>query len=239
TFGDVRGYLEVPRLIAFREGIGAELSEGVRSMARKYGGAEFAMHVKGLELPGYDPRGSWGMGLAYATSDRGGCHMRAWPVASEAFGDIDPFTSEGKAKLVIDGQHYNSVKFSLILCDFWGLSLETMAAALSAVTGDHYDASDMEAAGERIYNLSRTFNAREGFTAVDDSLPARLFSDPLPSGVTAGKVLPREEFDRMLAEYYRLRSWDENGIPSRAKLAELGLDLALLDDTEGVQAGTQ
>ena len=208
-------------MIACQEGIGKELSRGVRYLAKTYGGTEFAMEVKGLELPGYDPRGSWGMGLAYATSDRGGCHMRAWPIADEAYGDLDPFTIEGKAKLVIDGQHYNAVKFSLILCDFWALSLETMSEVISCVLGREVSVAELEKAGERIGNVARLFNVREGFKAADDSLPTRIFKDPLKSGTPAGRVLPREQFDSMLQEYYQLRGWDSNGVPTPGKLKEL------------------
>ena len=220
-FGDVKTYLRMPGLIARQEGIGKELSRGVRYLAKTYGGVEFAMEVKGLELPGYDPRGSWGMGLAYATSDRGGCHMRAWPIASEAFGNLDPFTIEGKAKLVIDGQHSNAIKFSLILCDFWGLSLQTMSEITSCVLNREVPIAELVKAGERIWNLARLFNVREGFRAMDDSLPKRIFTDRLKSGATAGQMLPRRQFDAMLREYYEIRHWDSDGIPEPEKLREL------------------
>lgn len=222
-FGEVEKYLQVPRLIANREGIGAELAGGVKSLSETYGGREFAMQVKGLEFPGYDPRGSWGMGLAYATAPRGACHMSAWPVAEEAYGERDPFTIEGKAQLVRDLQHYNAAKFSLILCDFWALSFEVMARMLSPLLGREVTAAELELAGERIFNLARLYNIREGFDGKDDVLPARIFSQPLTTGATAGKTLPEEEFRRMLAEYYTLRGWDENGRPKPEKLAQLGL----------------
>lgn len=220
-FGDVNAYLKVPNLIAKKEGVGAELSLGVKELSEKYGGVEFAMHVKGLEFPGYEPRGSWGMGLAYATSYRGACHMQAWPVAEEAFGDRDPFTIEGKAKLVIDMQNLNAVKFSTILCDFWALSLETMATLVSVSIGKTIIKEELEKTGERIMNLGRQFNLREGFTKNDDTLPARIFQDPLKTGVTAGKFLPQEDFEKMLAEYYSLRGWDQEGKPLPSKLQEL------------------
>jgi aldehyde:ferredoxin oxidoreductase len=220
-FGDVATYLKMPRLVAFREGIGRELSLGVKQLSQKYGGSEFAMQVKGLELPGYDPRGSWGMGLAYATASRGGCHMSAWPVADEAFGKVNPFTIEGKAQLVINGQNYNAIKFSLILCDFWALSLDTMSQIISCVLNRQIPVAELETAGERIWNIMRMFNVREGFNVADDSLPERIFKDALKSGVTAGKVLPRHQFDIMLQEYYRLRGWDAQGIPTPEKLAQL------------------
>ncbi|MEW6243143.1 MAG: aldehyde ferredoxin oxidoreductase family protein [Bacillota bacterium] len=220
-FGEIRPYLEAPALIANREGIGADLALGVRHVAGKYGGREFAMEVKGLEIPGYEPRGAWGMGLAYATSDRGACHMRAWPVADEAYGNIDPFTIEGKAALVIGGQHYNAIKFSMILCDFWAISLENMARVASVATGRHVTAWELERAGERIYNTTRLFNVRAGFRRAADTLPDRIFKEALKTGRAAGRIYPKGEFDRMLSEYYALRGWDEEGVPTPAKLEEL------------------
>jgi aldehyde:ferredoxin oxidoreductase len=222
-FGDVETYLKMPKLVATREGVGKELSRGVKQLAKAYGGAEFAMQVKGLELPGYDPRGSWGMGLAYATASRGGCHMSAWPVADEAFGNLDPYTIEGKAQLVINGQHYNAIKFSLILCDFWAASIKTMSELLSCVMGREISSAELEKAGERIWNLLRLFNVREGFKAADDSLPKRFFQDALRSGIPAGRVLPREQFEAMLSEYYNLRGWDSKGVPTPEKLKELDM----------------
>jgi aldehyde:ferredoxin oxidoreductase len=222
-FGDVDSYLKAPVLIARGEGVGRELGRGVRYLAERYGGREFAMEVKGLEMPGYEPRGSWGMGLAYATSDRGACHMRAWPVADEAFGSLDPFTGEGKAQLVIAGQHQNAIKFSLIFCDFWALSLDLMAGFCSVALGREVTADELRLAGERIWNLGRLLNVREGFRRQHDYLPARVFVQPLPDGPGSGKVLPPEVFRAMLDEYYRLRGWDEEGVPTPDKLAELGL----------------
>lgn len=207
-FGDVSSYLEAPELVAFRKGKGMELALGVRGLSERYGGKEFAMQVKGLEFPGYEPRGSWGMGLAYATAPRGACHMSAWPVAEEAYGERDPYTVEGKAGLVADLQHYNALKFSLILCDFWALSFDLMAELLTPVLGREVAAEELELAGERIFNLLRLFNTREGFTGKDDTLPDRIFNQGLVGGPGAGKILPREEFTKMLGEYYRLRGWD-------------------------------
>jgi aldehyde:ferredoxin oxidoreductase len=220
-FGDVANFLKMPRLVALRKGIGQELSLGVKQLSQKYGGAEFAMQVKGLELPGYDPRGSWGMGLAYATASRGGCHMSAWPIADEAFGKLNPFTIEGKAQLVISGQNYNAIKFSLILCDFWALSLDTMSQIMSCLLNRDVPTTELEIAGERIWNILRLFNVREGFNVNDDSLPKRIFNDTLKSGITSGKVLPHDQFIIMLQEYYRLRGWDTKGVPTQEKLAQL------------------
>ncbi|KKM10133.1 aldehyde ferredoxin oxidoreductase [Clostridiales bacterium PH28_bin88] len=222
-FGDVEAYLQVPHLIAAREGIGAYLAKGVKALAEDLGGSDFAMHVKGLEFPGYEPRGSWGMGLAYATAPRGACHMSAWPVAEEAYGQRDPFTIEGKAQLVVDLQHYNAAKFSLILCDFWALSFETMAKLVGRVLGREVTAGELTQAGERIFNLARQFNIREGFDRKDDTLPPRIHKHPLLTGATAGKAMPQEEFHRMLDEYYFLRGWDNKGRPIPEKLEQLGI----------------
>lgn len=192
-------------------------------LAETYGGKEFAMHVKGLELPAYDPRGSWGMGLAYATAPRGGCHMSAWPVAEEAYGERDPYSVAGKAQLVRDLQHYNAVKFSLIICDFWAASLECLAALLTIALGRSFTAAGLEQTGERIFNLARLFNVREGFMAQNDTLSARFFGQPLPAGAAAGRLLPEEAFQRMRQEYYALRGWDHAGRPTSEKLRELGM----------------
>lgn len=222
-FGDVDAYLKVPELIAARDGIGVDLGLGVKKLSEKYGGSDFAMQVKGLEFPGYEPRGSWGMGLAYATSDRGACHMRAWPVAQEAYGDLDAFTVEGKAQLVIELQHYNAVKFSLILCDFWALSLETMATILSNLLERTVSEPELVLVGERVVNLARQFNVREGFTKDKDTLPERIFKETLKTGAAKDQLLPREEFEKMLVEYYSLRGWNRDGRPNEAKLLELGI----------------
>lgn len=222
-FGDIREYLTVPAKLAYRDGSGAELALGVKELSKRYGGSEFAMHVKGLEFPGYEPRGSWGMGLAYATADRGACHMRSWPVASEAFGDVDPYTAEGKAQLVIGLQHYNAVKFSTILCDFWALSLETMAEMLTLTTGNETSAAQLEEIGERVVNIARLFNQREGFDRNNDTLPERIFNEYITDGATAGKNLPRGDFEKMLADYYAIRGWDTDGKVPGSKIASLSL----------------
>lgn len=222
-FGQVDSYLAVPESIGRQKGIGVDLALGARKLAAKYGGKHYAMEIKGLELPGYEPRGSWGMGLAYATADRGACHMRAWPVGDEAFGDLEPCSSLDKGRLVRDLQHYNAAKYSAIFCDFWALEFDTMADLLSLACDKHFSVEDLVLAGERVVNIARLFNQREGFTAEDDTLPGRVFQDPLKSGVTAGKVFPESEFIIMLREYYDLRGWNQDGSVSREKIEELDL----------------
>ncbi len=222
-FGDVENYLQMPTLIATRQGVGADLALGVKKMAEKFGGRDFAMEVKGLEIPGYEPRGSWAMGLAYGTADRGACHLRAWPASVEAFGKIDPFTSEGKAELVIGMQDINSVKFSAIWCDFWAISTEQMAEILTLLLERDITAAELSTIGERINNLARLFNEREGFDRKDDYLPTRVHNEKLTTGFTAGKSLPRENYEKMLSEYYQLRGWDENGKITAEKKKALNL----------------
>jgi aldehyde:ferredoxin oxidoreductase len=223
-FGSAEGYLEIPKMIAYKRGLGATLAEGVKTASEKIGkgSRKFAMETKGLEFPGYDPRGSIGMALAYATSDRGACHAKAWPVDSEAFGDLDPFTTEGKAALVVDGQHYNAVKFSFIFCDFYPLEYPSMARFYNLATGLKLDEEEIPLIGERIYNLTRLFNVREGFTREHDTIPPRLH-EPLKSGVAEGRKVSKKDFEFMLGEYYELRGWNEEGVPKEEKLKELGL----------------
>jgi aldehyde:ferredoxin oxidoreductase len=225
SFGSVAGYLAIPELIAHRKRIGGVLAEGVRGASERIskGSEQIALQVKGLELPGYDPRGTVGMALAYATSDRGACHMKAWPVAYDAFGELDPFVTEGKAQLVINDQHFNAIKFSFIGCDFYGIDYPTMARFYYLVTGREVDEEKLKLMGERIWNLTRAFNVREGFSRKDDTNPHRIAKDPVISGPAKGRVVTMEDFEEMLDEYYKLRGWTKEGIPTRKKLEELGL----------------
>ncbi len=225
TFGNVEAYIEMPNLIAYRKAVGDVLAEGVRRAAEKIGKGShrFTVQVKGLEYPGYEPRGSIGMALAYATSDRGACHLRAWPASSEVFGDVDPFTTEGKAQMVINDQNQNSAKWSLVVCDFYAIGYENIAKLCSAATGWKLSKDDMKVIGERIWNLIRMFNVREGLTRKDDSLPYRISKDPLQGGKADGHVVKPEDFNKMLDTYYKLRGWDSEGRPTTKKLKELCL----------------
>jgi aldehyde:ferredoxin oxidoreductase len=235
-FGDPDGYLRMPGLIAQREGAGAELALGARALAAKYGVPELAMEVKNLELPGYDPRGTFGMGLGYATSDRGGCHMRTYPVADEIVEGTRPADSlEGKAAQIIGGrvsdgfigQNFSSAKFSGIWCDFWAVDPDQLSQMLRHVWPKEWSEDEIMRLGERIWNLGRLFNLREGVEP--DTLPKKLY-DPgsaFAEGPSAGKAIGAEAFKAALAEYYRLRGWDENGVPTEAKLADVGVDVRL------------
>jgi aldehyde:ferredoxin oxidoreductase len=225
-FGNADAEIEMVKRIAYQKGFGKILAEGVRSASKRIGSQseEFAMHVKGMEVPGYDPRGAFGMALAYATSDRGACHQRAWSVRAEIEGKLSPrYSTEGRAKFVKETQDERAICFSLVLCDFAPLEVSNFVELLNRAIGLDLTVEDYLKTGERIWNLTRLFNVREGITRKDDGLPARFMVKPLPDGVAKGKVITKRILDKMLDEYYALRGWDKNGIPKKEKLKELGL----------------
>ena len=181
------------------------------------------MHVKGLELPGYDPRGMHGQGLAYATSNRGACHLRGNMLGPEILGIpklIDRFADRGKSGILINLQHLSAVFDAVCTCKFTGFAFgeELLARLLSAATGVDYTSQDLLRVGERIWNLERLWNLAAGFTRADDTLPSRLLRE---SGEpVAGAPL---ELAPMLDEYYGARGWDADGVPGAAKVEALGL----------------
>jgi len=194
------------------------------------------METKNLELPGYDPRGAFGMSLSYATSDRGGCHMRTYPIADEVLEGTRPADSlEGKAEQVIKGnvdngfigQNFSSIKFSGIYCDFWAVNPDQLCQMFKRVWNREFTEDEIMLMGERIWNLGRLFNLREGVGA--DTLPKKLIAkeSALTEGPAAGKAIGEEAFAAAVQEYYGLRGWDENGVPTEAKLAEVGVDVRL------------
>jgi aldehyde:ferredoxin oxidoreductase len=144
-------------------------------------------------------------------------------VAADAYGSADPWSPEGKAATCVEDQTRTSVKWSFIFCDFYGVNFPNMAKYYSAVTGEPSGEEHLRKVGRRIWNLTRAFNIREGFSRKDDTLPGRMTSEPLPTGKTAGKSVPRESFERMLSEYYGLWGWDADGRPTKATLQEAGL----------------
>jgi len=224
-FGNTSAAVALPRLIANRKGIGNVLAEGVARGSKIVGkGSErYALHAKGLEYPGYDPRGTFGMALAYATADRGADHNRAWPVGYDAFGKLDPLTPEGKAELCQTDQIRTSVKWSTTMCDFLTANLALCARLINATCETNYNEESMKVVGRRIWTLARLFNNREGFSRKDDTIPPRIYLDPLPEGNPKGRVVTKEDFDKMLTEYYRIWGWDEQGAPTQETIRELGL----------------
>jgi aldehyde:ferredoxin oxidoreductase len=230
-FGDAEALLELIGATAERRGLGDELAEGSRRFAARYGRPELAMHVKSLELPAYDPRGMTGQGLAFATSNRGACHVRANMLGPEILGMptlIDRFATRGKAPLLIHMQDLNAVLDSLVECKFaaYVLNLKYFARLLSAVLGEDVETEELLRVGERIWTLEKLFNLRAGFARSDDSLPLRLLSEPVAEGPAKGHVV---HLQPMLDEYYASRGWDELGVPSAGKLKELGLAWAAAD----------
>ena len=224
-WGDGEKMIELVGKTARREGLGDDLAEGSKRLAEKHGAPELAMQSKGLELPAYDPRGAKGQGLAYATSNRGACHLRSFMVGLEVLGiprRIDRFSTVNKAGLAISQQNLNAGMDTLVACRFtgYGLDEDYYSRMLSAGTGVQYTGEDLMLVGERIWNLERLFNIREGFGRKDDTLPNRLLKESLSTGPTKGQVV---ELEPMLSEYYKFRGWDEEGNPMGRTLDRLGL----------------
>ncbi|OGR40625.1 MAG: aldehyde ferredoxin oxidoreductase [Desulfovibrionales bacterium GWA2_65_9] len=209
--------------------LGVELARGSARYAASKGRPELSMSVKGLELPAYDPRGAYGMALAYATSTRGGCHLRAYPISHEILRKpvaTDRFSFSGKARIVKIAEDANAVVDSLIACKFlfFAASLEEYARAYSAVTGVPATAHDLLLIGERVDYQERLMNAQNGFTAADDDLPARFFTEEGTSGPGLPiPPVPREDFLACRAAYYRIRGLTPEGLPTRETAEKLGL----------------
>lgn len=223
-FGSGEALIELTKKICKGEGIGQQLEKGVREFSKNYPGSEaFAMQVKGLEMPGYLPRGAKGVGLSYAISERGACHLHGSPL-SELMGGADPLAVSGKAALFKMNQLDIAVIDSAILCYFtkFGFTLKEIWQMINACTGFNYrNPRELERVGERATTLARLFNVREGLTKKDDILPQRCTNEPLASGPAKGHVV---ELDGMRAEYYSLMGWDENGVPTEEKIKELKLN---------------
>ena len=224
AFGDTAGYLRAPRLIALREGYGAELALGARALGALKGRPDLAPEVKGLEMPAYDPRGTFGMGLGYATSDRGACHMRAFSAGDDILGGAGAADSlEGKARLVVDQQDFSAVAWTGVWCANMALDTDFLGAHFKHLWGRETTSEELLTIGARIWNLGRLLNLREGLRRQDDRLPERILSVPHQDGVAAGKVLGAGAFRAALDEYYRLRGWDAEGVPTRDTLSRLSL----------------
>jgi aldehyde:ferredoxin oxidoreductase len=231
NFGNGEAMLELLKQTGLREGFGDILAEGGYEVAQRYGHPELFMGVKKLELPAYGPRRLQGIGLGYATSNRGACHNKAYTMAYESFAPpewfMEPSDIEGKAALVKRLQDIVDVVDSAGVCLFPQAAMtppfqiEDVVTLLEAATGAGYTLENVMLAGERIWNLERIFNLKAGFTKDDDTLPRRMTEEPLPDGPGKGQV---NRLSEMLPEYYQLRGWDENGVPTREKLSELGLE---------------
>jgi aldehyde:ferredoxin oxidoreductase len=223
-FGSAEALIRMTEATAYREGFGNELAEGSKRMSEKFRHPEVFMGVKGQEFPAYDPRGFQGMGVAYATCNRGACHLRAWTPGLESTGQVDPHTPRGKAEWVAEEQNRTTAHDASGICLFTaiGAPLSDIVACTAAATGVPYTLESFVQAGERAWNLERLWNLAAGFTAADDTLPERLLKVPHQSGPAKGVTV---HLDEMLPVYYRTRRWDERGVPTREKLLELGLAL--------------
>ena len=223
NFGNAEAMVELVRQTGLRQGFGDILAEGGYRMAERYGHPELFMGVKKQGFAGYEPRAMKGMGLGYATSNRGACHFRGTTYVAEA---SDPYSIKGKPAILKWLQNVTAVGDSAGLCMFstrglpYDRQADVILAGLEPVTGVGYDIESMLLAGERIWNLERLFNLKAGFTKEDDTLPLRMLEEPISEGPAKGQV---HELNIMLPEYYRLRGWDENGVPTAEKLEELGL----------------
>ena len=224
-FGSAEALCQLVEMTAKGEGFGKELGLGSARMCAKYGRPELSMSVKGQEFPAYDSRGIQGMGLTYATSNRGACHLRSYTVASEVLGipvKTDPLVTDGKAELVKAFQDATGVFDSAGICIFtsfaWTLA-DVQPQVQAACEGD-WSMDKLNEVGERIWNMERQFNLAAGFTAKDDDLPPRLKTEPAKTGPAKGLV---NGIDKMRPEYYKVRGWTPEGVPEKATLERLGL----------------
>ena len=224
-FGSAEALIKLTEWTAKGEGFGKTLALGSRRMCEKYGHPELSMTVKGQEFPAYDARGIQGMGLAYATANRGACHLRGYTVASEVLGipvKTDPLTTDGKAGLVKAFQDATSVFDSAGVCVFttfaWTMA-DLQPQLQTALEGD-WSMEKLDLVGERIWNLERDFNNRAGFTSKDDTLPPRLLNEPAKTGPAKGLV---NGLAKMLPEYYELRGWTTDGQLKPETRSRLGL----------------
>lgn len=224
AWGEIRGAFptaaEIPGLlgdIALRRGEGELLSLGSRRLAEKLGHPELSMSVKSLELPAYDPRGAYGMALAYCTSNRGGCHLRAYPISHEILRKpvpTDRFSFSGKARIISIAEDTNAAVDSIVACKFafFGASLEEYSELLTAVTGVAYSPQRLKEIGRRIVLTERYYNCSNGFSRVDDILPERFFTEPGSSGDGIEiHPLDRARFEEELDKYYRIRGLNVDG----------------------------
>jgi aldehyde:ferredoxin oxidoreductase len=229
-FGNHEDAVKLLEMIAYRKGFGDLCARGVRDMAKVLdkGTEDYAMESKGLEFPAYDPRAGWGSTLSYSVNPRGGCHRRAWPPMKEVLEGVYPFTTEGKAQMIKGLMDDNCVMHSLLVCDFQGkfipLNTEEFGEYFNAVTGLNLSENDLYERADIIETLIRQINNREGLTAEDDRLPKRILEESLPEGPPEGRVIGHENFMKMKREYYLLRGWDEQGVPTPETISKYKYD---------------
>ncbi len=243
-FGNGDAVLSLLEMIAERRGLGDVLAEGSRRAAATIGGGsdEWAMHVKGLEMPGYEPRSLKTMALALSVSTRGACHNRSSAYEADFSNRVDRLSvDDERGRITMEGEDYSAVMDSLIWCKFLRKAFDDFYWESSKIyehlTGWPTSPEDLRLAGERINNLKKLFNIREGWTPEDDTLPPRVFQEALETGVVKGTGLTRPDLDMMIGGYYRARGWTAEGLAPEDKLEELQL-LDVAAKLEAVNDGT-
>lgn len=224
-FGNNDAVVTWTKMIGRREGFGDKMADGSYRLTEAYGVPELSMSVKKQELPAYDPRGIQGQGLQYATSNRGGCHVRGYMISPEILGlpeKLDRFTLEGKAAWVKIFQDLTAFIDASGLCLFtsFAMGAQDYADMISAVIGEKMSAEDVLQSGERIWNIERLFNLAAGITPAQDTLPKRLLEDEIVDGPSKGSIT---QLSKLLPEYYNLRGWGTDGIPTAERKSQLGL----------------
>ena len=229
-FGSADALMSTLELIGSRRGIGDLLANGSMAAARQVGGGSehWAMHVKGLEMPGYEPRSLKTMALGLAVSTRGACHNRSSAYEADFSATVDRLEAgRERGRITMEGEDFGAVLDSLIWCKFLRKAFDDLyeesAEIYQLVTGWTMNAGDLKLAGERINNLKKAFNIREGWNRADDTLPARVLDEPLTDGVARGVDLTEDDLDMMIGSYYEARGWTHDGLIPESKLHELGL----------------
>lgn len=225
SFGNNDAVVYWTKAMADKDGLGAKLAQGSYRLGEMYGAADVSMSVKKLEIPAYDPRGIQGQGLQYATSNRGGCHVRGYLISPEILGlpeKLDRFSLEGKPAWAKAFQDLTAAIDSLGLCLFtsFAMGAPDYADLMNTICGTQLTGDDIFEAGDRIWNLERVYNLKAGITPAEDTLPKRLLEDPIPAGPSEGWV---SKLSEMLPLYYEARGWDTSGVPTDSKLSALGL----------------
>ena len=236
-FGGDTALLDILERIGRRDGLGDLLAEGCKRAAETLGcsSGDWAMHVKGLEMPGYEPRSLKTMALGLAVTPRGACHNRSSAYEADFSDRVDRLTVDGqRGRIAAESEDFSAVLDSLIWCKFLRKAFADFyaesASVYSMITGWDMSAGELKRAGERINNLKKLFNIREGWQREDDTLPPRILQEQLTSEVVAGVGLTQEELDYMIGGFYRARGWTEDGLIPESKIAELGLPELLRDD---------
>jgi aldehyde:ferredoxin oxidoreductase len=225
-WGNDEAIIEWTKKMGAVDGFGAKMAEGSYRLCDSYGVPELSMSVKKQELPAYDPRGIQGQGVQYATSNRGGCHVRGYMISPEILGlpeKLDRFTLDGKAEWAKIFQDFTAAIDSSGLCLFtsFAMGADDYADMVNAVCGTNLTGNDFIQAGERIWNLEKVFNLKAGIDPSQDKLPKRLVEDPIPDGPSKDWVT---KLDELLPQYYSVRGWGVDGIPTADKLAVLGIE---------------